>query len=202
MTAVTFERGDKQFDLDIVNDSFTADHFGVMFQVEAKSVWLKELFGTKVYFPNNSGAFDFSSLDSRTCPLIEVMGRSLQPAPRPPQVMVNATTPGPSGSSHPQYSGFTSVVPTNCKSRRNSADGSFTIKIVQARLSPAKSASIGKPELRKTGQQTYVVTERQAYVEYIRREVQSAFGDSPHTLVTSDGLEIRDSPGTRGKLGS
>lgn len=60
-------------------ESFTADQFGVMCQVLAKSVWL---FGTKVYFPNNSGAFDFSSLDHQMRPLIEVMGRSLQPVPR------------------------------------------------------------------------------------------------------------------------
>ena len=44
-----------------------------------------------------------------------------------------------------------------------------------------------------------VLTERQANVEYILRGLQGEFGNG-HVLGTSDGLEIRDSSGTRGQL--
>ena len=136
------------------------------------------------------------------CPSIDVMGRSIvtntgrtQPVPQNTlQPMTFSAIPTSSNSangSSSSYAGFSSVV-----AKRKSSDGSFSVKIVQARMTKSKAG--GKIEFQRTGQAYVVTTERQASVDYILRECQSQFGDG-HVLVTSDGLEINDSPGTRGQ---
>ena len=173
-----------------------------MFNVEERSVWLSETFGTKVFFPDTeTGQFDLSDIDPRSCTSIDVLGRSLpEPAARPQQhlfhqnrqLTVSATQPGSS-----DYQGFNSVLAAgnNRGGGRRSSDNSFSVKIVQARM----TGSSARPDFRRTGQAYMILTERQANVEYILRELKEEFGDG-HVLVTSDGLEIRDSPGTRGQL--
>lgn len=44
-----------------------------------------------------------------------------------------------------------------------------------------------------------MLTEQQANIEYIQQELKGEFGNG-HILVTSNGLEISDSPGTRRQL--
>ena len=57
--------------------------------------------------------------------------------------------------------------------------------------------SATRPDFQRLGKAYVVMSERQANVDYILRELREEFGDG-HILVNSDGLEIRDSPGTRG----
>lgn len=195
--SVTFEREDREYDLNIQSNSYSADQIARMFQLDPSSLWLKEKFGSNAFFPNANGEFDFTSVDARSCPVIEVIGRSMDSRPQPaafrPPATLSSTAPACSSSSQ-SYHGFTSVVAQGRGRRSN--DSSFTIKVVQARI---RSITGGKPDFRKLGQAYIVATERQASVDFVLREAQSTFGDG-YVLVTSDGLEIRDSPGTRGQL--
>ena len=206
---VIFHRGDVTHDLNILGSKFSAANFARLFNMEERSVWLRETFGSScTFFPDHeTGEFDLTGIDPYTCPNMDVMGTSKSsspdlPAPlrrdRDSTVSVDTgATPhqqaGPSG--HQDHHGFNFVLPN--RGNRRSQDTSFSIKVVQARMSAGASAT--RPHFQRLGQSYVVMTERQANVDYILRELRAEFGDG-HVLVTSDGLEIRDSPGTRGKL--
>ena len=54
-------------------------------------------------------------------------------------------------------------------------------------------------EFERHGQAYVMTTDRQAWVDFILCELQAQFDDkASYVLVTADGLEIKDSAGTRG----
>ena len=210
---MTFQRGDVIIDLKIFDSTFTAGNFARMFNVEEGSIWLRETFGSsRMFFPDReTGEFDLSTIDPYTCPNIDVMGTSKlsEPTPRERQLpaalrgrdrdstvtvdTANQNQPGPSGL---QDHGFNSVLPNSRGSHRRSQDTSFSVKVVQARMSAGVSAN--RPEFQRLGQSYVIMTERQANVDYVLRELRPQFGDD-HVVVSSDGLEITNTPGMRGE---
>ena len=155
--SVTFSRGELVFDLNIEGSSYTAAQIARMLEVEPDTVWLKETFGTRTFFPRpETQDFDLSTINVRSCPSIDVMGRSIvtntgrtQPVPQNTlQPMTFSAIPTSSNSangSSSSYAGFSSVV-----AKRKSSDGSFSVKIVQARMTKSKAG--GKIEFQRTGQ--------------------------------------------------
>lgn len=60
-----------------------------------------------------------------------------------------------------------------------------------------KWLSNGKPEFKHLGQLFVDITEATANVHYIKGVVQKKWG-ADHIIVTADGLQLDDSPGTQG----
>ena len=84
---------------------------------------------------------------------------------------------------------FKSVVTSRC----HYVEQSLNIKIIQAHL----NFTCGKSQFEELGQIFVEISEGTANVSFISSIVQTELG-SKYILVTNDGLELHDSPGTRG----
>ena len=112
-----------------------------------------------------------------------------------------ATVQGPSSAS----SGVQVVTPvaTGCTSSNRPFYSSnqkksqtFNIKVVQASL---KWLPNGRPEFKQLGQSFVDITEATANVQHVQSVVQGRWGPD-YILVTADGVQLDDSPGTKGML--
>lgn len=192
---VTFTRGDRRFDLDI-SRSYTVEQLGRMFSLEPSSVWLKRNFDQRAFFPTTDGRFDFPSFRLSEFDILNVEGEpanSTTPTVTPSSSStLSATTSsgsasGRSGSVGRSYPGFTSVV-------RRASSATFNLKIVRARIS---HFSGGRPSFEKQGQMFLELSEATANQAFVLDAVQREWGED-FVVVTADGLEISNSPGTQG----
>ena len=126
----------------------------------------------------------FSTIEVEGTPLSQQQQAQM---PYPSSTTLKATSHSAAG---PSYSGFQSVVHQN---RRNG--GGFSLKVVQARITHITAK--GRPNFEVQGQSFIEVNEKSANVGYIRTQVQQEFGPE-YTVVTADGLEVKDSTGTQG----
>jgi len=154
------------------------------------TVWLKEEFGPKAFFPNSdNSSFNLTSDVGVSVSSFIVNGN-------PATQQISTYTPGPSYSRSsnvvsPSVGGIT-YKPIFSAKKSNS----INVKIVQANVT--KSAT-GKLEFHKLGQAFIDVSEVTANVYYILGVVQKKWGDD-YVIVTGDGLKIEDSSGTQGML--
>ena len=128
----------------------------------------------------------FSSIEVEGTPLSQ---QQQSQVPHPSSITLKATSHSTSG---PSYSGFQSVVHQN---RKNG--GGFSLKVVQAKITHITGK--GRPNFEIQGQSFIEVNEKSANVGYIRTKVQQEFGPE-YTVVTADGLEVKDSTGTQGMI--
>ena len=84
--------------------------------------------------------------------------------------------------------------PVPFRSVMHSGKKGISVKIVQAHLS---FTSGGKPRFQPVGQMYVPVHETTANVPHVLSAVQQEFGQS-YIIVTADGIELQDSPGTQG----
>ena len=183
MATFTLYRGDRRVDLS-TDQSYSAENIARIFQLSPSEIWLRERFGTRLYFPRADGMFDFSGVDEFTH--LEVEGGSARASPT-----VTATPP----TSRLNYPGFTPVVGQSAGRSRSSSSGTFSLKVIQARI--RDPSSNGRPVFDKQGQHYVQISESTANVAYVNAAIQGEFGED-HLVVTSDGLEVKDSPGTQG----
>lgn len=163
------------------------DHFPLVFffhlQLDPATVWVCEEFGSRIFFPDTDNtSFDLPSGINR----LVVEGAPVVQGPSHVSGGVHVATPVTSaftGSSRPIF-----------HSGQKKAQGTFNIKVVQASL---KWLSNGKPEFKHLGQLFVDITEATANVHYIEGVVQKKWG-ADHIIVTADGLQLDDSPGTQG----
>ena len=148
-------------------------------QLDPTTVWLREEFGNRFFFPDSANAsFDLpAGID---CLVVE--GAAVVQGPSPVS-SVPVTTPGYAGGTRPVFS-----------SGQRKGQPTFNVKVVQASL---KWLPNGKPEFNHLGQVFVDITEATANVHYIRSEVQKKWG-ADYIIVTADGLQLDDSPGTQG----
>lgn len=158
-------------------------------QVEPATVWLKEEFGTRVFFPENDGTFNIQPIAGLIGSL-KVEGAPRDDIPRAqnqtPQHLARTMVVPPTTSPAPV---FRSVV-----AHRRPGGQSVSVKVIQARLS---FSATGRPTFEKLGQVYVEIGEGTANVSYILSVARTEFGEN-HTLVTNDGLELHDSAGTQG----
>ena len=161
-------------------------------QLEVSSVWLKEEFGPKAFFPDPvTATFQFPSEVGRGILSLVVNG-----APR--QSGSSATMPHlafPS-SQHFQSHQVTPTVVHTPKPVFQGKKGSVNVKVIQA--SVFKTAG-GKINFEKLGQAFIDVNESTANVFYIAGVIEKKWGPE-YVLVTADGLKIEDSSGTQGEI--
>ena len=96
---------------------------------------------------------------------------------------------GASASYNTAPHSFKSVIPKNA-----TKEPSMTVKIVRAKMENSRS---GKVEFSQEAQMHVDVTESNANVQYITKEVQQRWGEQ-YILVTNDGLELENCEGTQG----
>ena len=150
-------------------------------QLDATSLWLREEFGNRAFFPDSTNSY--STLPSDVNRL--VVEGSPQAA-RPAATQVATPMPGPSGT------GTASPYPYRPFFHRKSQ--TINVKVVRASM---KRLANGKCEFSNLGQTFVDVTEPTSNVNYIRNAVQKRWREE-YTLATADGLEIEDSSGTQG----
>lgn len=170
-------------------EQVTVDHLRRILQVDPTDVWLLDDLDDTAFFPDDDGTFRGLSC-LRT---LEVQGPSvaspeLGSSSNGVTVSATSTSSGPHVTPRPQ---FKSVI-----SSRGKNYPVFRLKVVKAIMEGGGGGKC-KPSF-QTIQQTYIeLQESTANVHYVRDEVSRTWG-SLYVLVTSDGLQLEDSPATRG----
>ena len=148
----------------------------VISQVDPDTVYLKEEFGQRAYFPDSNNEFNLPSCVGFTIVSLIVEGSFL--GSRPVGQMGTNTispTPGPSLAHRPIFS--------------TKKESSVKVKVVQATL---KKSPLGQLEFIRENQTYVTVTEGTANVDYVSQAIQRKWGFT-YVLVTSDGLKLDDS---------
>ena len=199
-------RGGTEYQMS-VNTLLTVSLLSRMFSVDAASVWLKEYATSRVYAPNDDGEFPGFHPDITTRVVVE--GRdaeSFTTSPNLPSATTLsvtssgrlAATPSGFGSTinstlttsnrRAGWSGFKSVV--------GSRPTTHLTKLLKAKMT--KSPKTKKVSLDVIDQAFLEITESDANVNFISKHIVEISGPN-WVLVSAEGVEIADSPATRGK---
>ena len=146
-------------------------------------MWIREEYGSRIFFPDATNTH-FELPVSADYLIVE--GTTTVPGPSSASNGVQALTPVTTG-----YTSNNRPFSSNQKKSQT-----FNVKVVQANL---KWLPNGKPEFKQMGQLFIDITETTANVQYVQSVIQSKWG-SDYILVTVDGLQLDDSPGTKGIL--
>ena len=179
---LTYER--KDIDMDI--DQITTTSIALIFHLNPDTIWLQDTIGTRIYIPNDDGSFQLgSSSIAYGCKVNGIPINASQPmaTETPPSTSHTIVSPTVGRSAERPF--FHSVSSRNTKAK---------VKIVRARLSYAQN---GRPVFQNIDVIFVDVTEENADARSIIRAVQEQFGAN-YTIVSNNGLEIKDGPGTRG----
>lgn len=179
--------------------------------------------------PDDRGQFDLHNESFSSLTVIYVEGSDYNPSTSSSSansITVSATVPNEQGSSHPAFTEVSNILlliliiskkslvysrynqvsspmwyinQYACISLHRSVLGHksgarYNLKIIKARLD-----MVGKKPSFDKGEVTYVeIKESTATVAHIASEIRGVWGQE-YCIVTSDGMEVRDSSGTRGK---
>lgn len=167
----------------------TTSAIALIFNLNPDTVWLQETIGSRIHIPNEDGSFalDASAIAygvrvngvSATAPQSQQQ-QQMQTSP----IVSSATVTTPVTASHGRPF-FHSVTSRKTGTR---------VKIVRALLSYANN---GRPNFNNVDVIFVDVHEDNADAPSMLRAVQEQFGPD-YTIVSNDGLEIKDGPGTRG----
>lgn len=151
-------------------------------QLDPKTVFLKQEFGRRCYFPEpRSGQFNLGNEVGECVLALTVEGAPFHTATQTVPCSVPSTS---SPNSFPHY-----------KPIASKKDGSFNVKVVKAIM---KKLPNGKVEFERLEQTFVSLDDSCANVGTVNNAVQLKWGPE-YVLVTADGLEIDDSAGTQGK---
>ena len=161
-----------------------------LIQLDPVTVWLREDSpGSRAFFPNEHNTCFILNDDVGilSCDLMAMGSPVNVQTPTPPtssaRVLSTPSEPSTSGLSHQ----------TQLSAKKTQ---SCNVKIVQALV---KRLTSRKLEFSPQNQTFVDVTEATANVHYVSSAVQRKWGQE-YTLVTSDGLKVDDSSGTKGKI--
>ena len=183
---INLRRGEVRVEL---RASQTTCHIiGRAFGLDPETIWLKEEYGTRAFFPDDGSNFtgldaisnDYYSLTVEGVP-VEAPQRS---GTSSSSVSVLNTTTGTPTTRKPY---FQPVI--------NKSKEVYSLKVVLADLSYGIH---GKPEFSPLESAYCEIMETTANATFISRFIRQEF-DEEYVLVSNDGLEIKDFPGTRGK---
>ena len=158
-------------------------------QVDPAEAWLQDDCDSNAYFPQEGGHFNLDTLGLSYATLTvegpdAVVGRgSNLPPPRPSSVTV-ASTQSSASLPPPVFRSVTAP-------RQGST---FSFKVVKATL---QRKGRGKPEFQASSQTYIELAEATANLDHILMTIRKRWGGE-YTLVTTDGIELEDSPATQG----
>lgn len=153
-------------------------------QLDPQTVWLKQEFGRRCYFPDQSGQFNFDP-DVGVC----VLGLTVEGAP---VVQTSQTVPVATPSINPNPPYYKPI-------GSGKKDTTFNVKVVKATMN--KLSPSGKVEFNRLEQTHISLDDRTANVNAVTSAVQLKWG-TDYIVVTGDGLEVDDSSGTQGNFTS
>ena len=167
-------------------------------QMIPSTVCIKEEFGSRTEFPNESGKFNFAGFHDGTS--FEVMGDENSSHSRGSLFSSSSTT---TLASRPWAQNAAAVATTSSSSFtscsfKGNTKPKATVKVVFAGIGPN-----GKPVVDiSQPKQTFVPIQKEgdANVKYILSIVETNFNDSNLELVGNNGFRYNDEPGTRGTL--
>ena len=156
-------------------------------------MFLKEDGGHRAFFPDSNGrSFRFTSDVGVTALSFVVEGTSSTPEPSE-NVVIATPTPLP-GHSSGCFRPYQAQRPIFSSRKASNLADSFTLKIIQASVVHGQNNKIS---FVNHGQMFTTVVESTATVPYLSSMIQEKWGKG-YVLVTSDGLRLEDSDGTRG----
>ena len=152
-------------------------------QLDSRTVWLKQEFGRRCYFPDQNGQFNFGHEVGDS-----VFGLTVEGAPvHHTSHTVPCATPSisPNSNNQPYY-----------KSIGSKKETTFNVKVVKANM---RNLPNGKTEFERLEQTHISLDDHTANVNTVTSAVQSKWG-ADYIVVTGDGLEVDDSSGTQGSF--
>ena len=186
---VTLERHGRFQDISL--EQITVENLRRMFQVNPQEVWLRDSIEDTAFFPEPDGTFNLPSADS---------GFAVEGPPQPTTTLPRLSRYNSPGLSPMSLSSSQSANPPSfhsvvSASKRQSAGCKLTVKVMKAKMTKSRS----KPLFDTSSAMHVEVTEETANINHIVQSVKDLCG-SQYIVVTVDGLEMEDSPATRGKL--
>ena len=192
---VTLERNGARHEVEL--SQVNTENLRRMFHVSISEVWLKDDITGKAYFPGEDGSFHLADIAEYITLTVEgpdlsqstSLPRRANPFQRSSLYSASSSTVSstPSGTS-PATPIFRSVVAP----RKGST---FCVKIVKAKVK--KGGNRKKPEFLPISQAYIELTESTANLDHISSMVKRRWGDQ-YVIVTSDGIQLEDSPATQG----
>lgn len=161
------------------------DKFAILFQLDPRTIWLKEVSGSRCYFPASNGE-TFEDLGEYITTLVV---EGAPPSSQSPDGRQRSLAVGGAATADHSESPSTSNV-SNLSHKYNS----YNIKIVKADKFISES---GKTDFAPIESMFIEVTSSNANIGNISSCVKKKWGDD-YNVVTKDGLEICDSTATRG----
>ncbi len=155
-------------------------HFAIL-QLDPQTVWLKQEFGRRCYFPDQSGQFNFDQEVGESVLRLAVEGAAVNQTVQTIPCASPATNPNPNNA--PYY-----------KPIGSKKDTTFNVKVVKAKMNKLPN---GKMEFERLEQTHISLDDRTANVNTVMNAIHLKWG-ADYTVVTGDGLEVDDSSGTQG----
>ena len=182
-SSITLTHESREVEMNV--SQVTASAIALIFNLNPDTVWLQETIGSRIYISNECGSFDLDT--SAIAYGVRVNG-------------VPATTPKSQQQVSPNGGSTTVITPVTASHGRpmfhsvSSRKTGTRVKVVRAHLSYAHN---GRPVFNNVDVIFVDVHEDNADVPTMLRSVREQFGPD-YVIVSNDGLEIKDGPGTRG----
>ena len=166
---VTLSRCGREFSLQL-NRSYSATQLGRMFSVEPGSIWLRETYSNRAYFPSDDGTFNLQAEGVEIYTEMTVEGDSVRSTAPPSSTAVTlSATTGSSSSSSSSANSILSSLPNfpsvlTSHGRRRSSGGGCNLKVVQAGIT---CFCFGRPEFRRLGQTFISLSEATANIHHV-----------------------------------
>ena len=167
----------------------TTSAISLIFHLNPDTIWLQETIGSRIHIPNEDGSFSLEGTAIAYGLRVNDVP-AVTPQRQPQQVRSQPSAPSPTVTTPVNGNFHGRPVFTSVTSRKTK------VKIVRARLTYAHN---GKPNFENIDVIFVDIHEDSADVVSMLRAVQEQFGPN-YVIVSNDGLEIKDSPGTRGTL--
>ena len=187
---VTLHFGTKEVEMSV--EQITTTSIALVFSLDAATVWLQDHIGSSIYIPDDEGRFEGLSRHSSNVHGVTVNGVNSQHG---------STTPQPQNASTPNSSVTVSSVSTSAlrppffhsvTSRKNVT----RVKVKFVRSDVAYTGN-GRSIFTNIDAMFVNLTDDNADVNSMKALVQSEYGPN-FTIVGNDGLQIKNSPATRG----
>ena len=180
-------------------------------QVDPDSVWLRDIDQGTAYFPDKDGNFNLKEAGVQYFQDLEVQGPNLTAASEAASGRMSSILPqgGNSTAISPRIMGPGAIIPPLLAplpplnpvagSSARKKESTFSLKITKAEFGPTTPGGQDRTKHKFTpiSHMYLQITEASANVTLIKAAIQRKWKE--YTLVTSDGVELEDSPGIEGK---
>lgn len=182
MVRLTLQREGRQHQ--VQSDQVHVDCLRRLFQVNPEETWLRDTIDDTLYFPQPDGNFDLSRVILLSELVVE--GPSNVPTRQRSTAATSSSTVSSTPSPLPPPVFRSVIAPKRA--------ASFSLKVHRADMMRTNTR---KPHFEQKQQMFLDLVEGTANVDYILANIHRKWGHE-YRLVTSDGMQLEDSPATQG----